>query len=114
MESTEDDVSGVELRRLEMAFLRLKPIHREMVILHAIENRSLTEVAERLGLTKEQAERRLAGTIAAWDKEVCRVNRRSKSLWKYARNAVLKSASCVGLNRGHTHRDRDSDETRSR
>jgi len=103
---TKDDVAREELRRLETAFGRLKPIHREMVVLHAIEKRSLTKIAEHLGLTKKQAERRLAATIAAWDKEVCRVNRPSKSLWGCARKAILKSAPCVGLGMGRTRRSK--------
>lgn len=54
---------GREARRLRRAFAKLPPVTREVFRLHRMEGHPFAEIAVRLGMTAEAAERYVADAI---------------------------------------------------
>ena len=64
----EDDIDPAYLRRLERAFRSIKPKHQRLILMRRVDGLSYAEIAERLGTSIEQVERRMAQAILALDK----------------------------------------------
>lgn len=63
------------LRCLKQAMMRLRPAQREVFLMNRVEKLTYGEIADRLGITAKQVERRIAAALCALDRELCRVNR---------------------------------------
>ena len=74
------DRPSVTLERLEKAASSLRPIEREVLILSAGEHLSNEEVAARLGITPETAERVLARAMCRLDRAI---ERQERPWWKF-------------------------------
>jgi len=68
------------LERLERAASKLRPIEREVLILSAREGLSIGEIAERIGMTPEAAERLLARALCSLDRAL---ERQSRPWWRF-------------------------------
>jgi len=66
--------------RLEKAASSLRPLEREVLILSAREQLSNTEIAERLGISPEEAERLLAGALRRLDRAL---ERPARPWWRF-------------------------------
>ena len=75
------DRPPVTLERIEQAASRLRPIEREVLILSARERLSAYEIAGRLGITPQAAERLLATAICRFDRALERQERPWWKLW---------------------------------
>lgn len=73
--------SPEEVRRVERAFLRLRRKHRQMLIMARVEKLTYAEMAERLGITIKQVERRMADMIYAWDRAMEKEEEGEKRPW---------------------------------
>lgn len=75
------DRPTVTLERFEKAASKLRPVEREVLILSARDRLSTGEIAARLGLTAEAAERLLANAICKIDRALERQERSRWRLW---------------------------------
>jgi RNA polymerase sigma factor (sigma-70 family) len=73
------DRTAVPLDRLERAAAKLRPIEREVLVLGAREGLSNGEIAARLGITPESAERLLARALCRLDRAL---ERRRRPWWR--------------------------------
>ena len=69
------DRSAVTLDRLERAASKLRPVERQVLVLSAREGLSNGEIAARLGITAEAAERLLARALCRLDRALERHER---------------------------------------
>ena len=74
------DRSAMALGRLEKAAAKLRPIEREVLLLSARDGLSNAEIADRLGITTEAAERLLAGVLCRLD---WALERQSRPWWRF-------------------------------
>ena len=74
------DRPPVTLERLERAASKLRPIEREVLILSAREGLSNGEIATRLGMTTQAAERLLARALCSLDRAL---QRQSRPWWRF-------------------------------
>ena len=74
------DRSAVPLDRLEKAAGKLRPLEREVLVLSAREGLSNGEIATRLGITTEAAERLLAGALCSLDRAL---ERQRRPWWRF-------------------------------
>ena len=63
-----DDIDPVRLERLETAFRHLKPKHQRLILMARVDGLTYAEIAERLGTSIAQVERRMARAILALDR----------------------------------------------
>ncbi len=75
------DRPPMTLRRLEKAASSLSPIEREVLVLSARERLSNDEIAARLGITPEAAERILVTALCRLDRALERQERPWWRLW---------------------------------
>ena len=73
--------SAVTFERLEKAAAELRPIEREVLVLSAREDLSSAEIAARLGITAENAERLLARALCSLDRALARQCRPRWRFW---------------------------------
>ena len=64
----EEDIDPAYLRQLERAFRSIKPKHQKLIHMRQLDGLSYAEIAERLGTSVEQVERRMARAIYALDR----------------------------------------------
>lgn len=64
----EDDIDPAYLRRLETAFRSIKPKHQRLILMRRVDGLSYAVIAERLGTSVAQVERRMAQAILALDR----------------------------------------------
>ena len=74
------DRPSVPLVRLEKAASSLRPIEREVLVLSARERLSTSEIAVRLGISPEAAERLLAKALCKLDRAL---ERQHRPWWKF-------------------------------
>ena len=74
------DRPSVTLERLEKAASSLRPTEREVLVLSARERLSSDQIAARLGITPEAAERLLAGAICGLDRAL---ERQERPWWRF-------------------------------
>ena len=74
------DRPPVTLERLERAASSLRPIEREVLLLSSRERLSNAEIAARLGMTTQAAERLLARTISKLDRAL---DRQERPWWRF-------------------------------
>lgn len=74
------DRSAVALDRLEKAAAKLRPIEREVLVFSARERLSIAEIAARLGITAEAAERLLARALCRLDRAL---ERQERPWWRF-------------------------------
>lgn len=74
------DRQTVPLKRLEKAASTLLPIEREVLVLSARERLSNEEIAARLGVSVQAAERLLARAICRLDRAL---ERQARPWWKF-------------------------------
>jgi RNA polymerase sigma factor (sigma-70 family) len=74
------DRSALALDRLERAVAKLRPIEREVLALSAREGLSNGEIAARLGITREAAERLLAKALRRLDRTL---ERQERPWWRF-------------------------------
>ena len=74
------DRPSMTLERLERAASSLRPIEREVLILSARERLSTDEIAARLGITAQAAERLLVRAICRLDREL---ERQERPWWRF-------------------------------
>lgn len=74
------DRPTVTPERLEQAAARLRPLEREVLFLSARERLPNQEVAERLGITSEAAERLLAKALRKLDRAL---ERQERPWWRF-------------------------------
>lgn len=72
---------SVPLDRLEKAALSLRPIEREVLVLSARERLCNDEIARRLGITAQAAERLLVTALCKLDRALERQDRPWWRLW---------------------------------
>ena len=72
---------SLALKRLERAASSLRPIEREVLVLSARERMSNDEIAARLGITPEAAERLLARALCRLDRALERQERPWWGFW---------------------------------
>ncbi len=70
----------VDLERLRTAMSRLRPIEREVLFLSAGEGLRIDEIAARLGIPAEAAERHLADALCNLDRQL---ERETRPWWKF-------------------------------
>ena len=75
-----NDRQTVPLKRLEKAASTLLPIEREVLVLSARERLSNEEIAARLGVSVQAAERLLARAICRLDRTL---ERQQRPWWKF-------------------------------
>ncbi len=73
--------SPEELRRVERAFRRLRRKHQQMLLMAQMEKLTYAQMAERLGISVEQVERRMSETIYAWVRAVEKVEADERRRW---------------------------------
>ncbi|MDP9421504.1 MAG: sigma-70 region 4 domain-containing protein [Pseudomonadota bacterium] len=64
----EEDIDPAYLRQLETAFRSIKPKHQRLIQMSRVDGLSYAEIAERLGTSVKQVERRMAQAILALDR----------------------------------------------
>jgi RNA polymerase sigma-70 factor (ECF subfamily) len=64
----EEDIDPAYLRQLESAFRSLKPKHQRLILMRRVDGLSYAEIAEQLGTSVAQVERRMAQAILALDR----------------------------------------------
>ena len=74
------DRPPLTLERLEKAASRLRPIERQVLILSTRERLSNGEIAARLGITAEAAERLLARALCRLDRTL---ERQERPWWRF-------------------------------
>lgn len=74
------DRPSVTPERLEKAVARLRPIEREVLMLSARERLPNEEIAARLGITAEAAERLLAKALCKLDRAI---ERQDRPWWRF-------------------------------
>ena len=74
------DRSAVALDRLERAASSLSPIEREVLVLSACERLSIDQIAARLGIAPQAAERLLARAICRLDRAL---ERQERPWWRF-------------------------------
>jgi len=74
------DRTKLTLERLERAALRLRPIERRVLVLSARERLSIAEIAARLGITSEAAERILVAALCRLDRAL---ERQERAWWRF-------------------------------
>lgn len=74
------DHPTVTLDRLEKAALSLRPIEREVLVLSARERLSNAEIAARLGITAQAAERLVARALCKLDRAL---ERQERLWWRF-------------------------------
>ena len=74
------DRPSMTLERLEHAASSLRPIEREVLVLSARERLSNDEIAARLGITPEAAERLLARALCRLDRAL---ERQERPWWRF-------------------------------
>jgi len=74
------DRPSLTLERLEKAATKLRPIEREVLVLSARDGLSNAEIAARLGITTEAAERLLARALCNLDRAL---ERQSRPWWRF-------------------------------
>jgi len=74
------DRPSLTLERLEKAATKLRPIEREVLVLSAREGLSNGEIAARLGITAEAAERLLARALSRLDRAL---ERQEQPWWRF-------------------------------
>jgi RNA polymerase sigma factor (sigma-70 family) len=76
-----NDRQTIPLEPLEKAASSLRPIEREVLVLSARERLSNEEIAARLGVSVQAAERLLARAICRLDRALERQQRRWSKFW---------------------------------
>lgn len=74
------DRPTITLARLEKAALSLRPIEREVLVLSARERLSNDQIAARLNITPEAAERLLAEALCRLDRSL---ERQERPWWRF-------------------------------
>ena len=74
------DRRSLKLERLEKAASSLRPIEREVLVLSAREGLSNGEIAVRIGITAEAAERLLARALCRLDRAL---ERQERPWWRF-------------------------------
>ena len=74
------DRPPMTLERIEQAASRLRPIEREVLILSARDRLSKYEIAGRLGITPQAAERLLARAVCRLDRAL---ERQERPWWRF-------------------------------
>lgn len=74
------DRSSVALDRLERAVSSLRPVEREVLLLSARDGLSKQEIAARLGITADAAERLLARALCRIDRTL---ERQRRPWWRF-------------------------------
>lgn len=74
------DRPPMKLERLEKAASSLRPIEREVLVLSSRERLSNDEIAARLGITPEAAERLLAKALCRLDRAL---ERQERPWWRF-------------------------------
>lgn len=77
MNESQGTLSPEYLRRLEQAITKLRPALRDVFLMNRVEKLTYVEISDRLGITAQQVERRIAAALFKLDRELCRVNRPS-------------------------------------
>jgi RNA polymerase sigma factor (sigma-70 family) len=62
-----EEIDPALLEQVEAAFRTLKPKHQRLILLRRVDGLSYAEIAERLGTSVAQVERRMAKAILALD-----------------------------------------------
>lgn len=76
-----EDLDPVRLERLEAAFHTLKPKHQRLILMARVEGLGYAQIAERLGTSIPQVERRMAKAILALDRALDEQERPWWCLW---------------------------------
>lgn len=77
----EEDIDPAYLRQLQKAFRSIKPKHQRLIHMRRLHGLSYAEIAERLGTSVEQVERRMAQAILALDRAMDEVQRPWWRFW---------------------------------
>jgi RNA polymerase sigma factor (sigma-70 family) len=76
-----EEIDPAYLRQLETAFRSLKPKHQRLILMRRLDGLSYAEIAERLGTSIAQVERRMAQAILALDRAMDNENRPWWRFW---------------------------------
>jgi RNA polymerase sigma factor (sigma-70 family) len=77
----DEDIDPAYLRQLERAFRSIKPKHQRLILMRRVDGLSYAEIAERLGTSVEQVERRMAQAILALDRAMDEAERPWWRFW---------------------------------
>ena len=77
----EEDIDPAYLRHLETAFRSIKPKHQRLILMRRVDGLSYAEIADRLGTSVRQVERRMAQAILALDRAMDEVRRPWWRFW---------------------------------
>lgn len=75
-----EDIDPLHFEQLDRAFIRLRPKHQEMILLARVDGLTYAEIAERLGITMGEVERRMAGAIYSLDRAL---ERQERPWWRF-------------------------------